>query len=103
MHRAAQEHPGAILAVGNAPTALLTIAEEIEAGLAGLLWVIAVPVGFVNGGGKQGDAVCRLCRQRRACHRGHGPQGRKHRGAAVCNALVYSAAEMLDPAARGWK
>ena len=26
MHRAAQEHPGAILAVGNAPTALLTIA-----------------------------------------------------------------------------
>ena len=23
--------------------------------------------------------------------------------AAVCNALVYSAAEMLDPAARGWK
>ena len=28
MHRAAQEHPGAILAVGNAPTALLTIVEE---------------------------------------------------------------------------
>ena len=47
MHRAAQEHPGAILAVGNAPTALLTIAEEIEAGLRPAL-VIAVPVGFVN-------------------------------------------------------
>ena len=28
MHRAAQEHPGAILAVGNAPTALLTIASS---------------------------------------------------------------------------
>ena len=27
MHRAAREHPGAILAIGNAPTALLTIAE----------------------------------------------------------------------------
>ena len=47
MHRAAQEHPGAILAVGNAPTALLTIVEEIEAGLRPAL-VIAVPVGFVN-------------------------------------------------------
>ena len=47
MHRAAQEHPGAILAVGNAPTALLTIAEEIEAGLRPAL-VIAVPVGFAD-------------------------------------------------------
>ena len=80
MHRAAQEHPGAILAVGNAPTALLTIAEEIEAGLRPAL-VIAVPVGFVNVGRKGGSTVA----------------------AAVCNALVYSAAEMLDPAARGWK
>ena len=33
MKKAAQEHPGAILAVGNAPTALLTIAEQIENGL----------------------------------------------------------------------
>ena len=33
MQRAAQEHPGAVLAVGNAPTALLTIADQIEAGL----------------------------------------------------------------------
>ena len=47
MHRAAREHPGAVLAVGNAPTALLTIAEEIEAGLQPAL-VIGVPVGFVN-------------------------------------------------------
>ncbi len=47
MQRAAQEHPGAILAVGNAPTALLTIADVIEAGLRPAL-VIAVPVGFVN-------------------------------------------------------
>ena len=47
MHKAAAEHPGAILAVGNAPTALLTIAEQIEAGLRPAL-VIGVPVGFVN-------------------------------------------------------
>ena len=47
MHRAAREHPGAILTIGNAPTALLTIAEEMEAGLRPAL-VIGVPVGFVN-------------------------------------------------------
>ena len=34
MHKAAKECPGAILAVGNAPTALFAIAEEIEIGRA---------------------------------------------------------------------
>ena len=47
MHKAAAEYPGAVLAVGNAPTALLTIAEKIENGLRPAL-VIGVPVGFVN-------------------------------------------------------
>ena len=61
MHRAAREHPGAILAIGNAPTALLTIAEEMEAGLRPAL-------------------VCRLRAIRRACHRRHGPQGRQQCG-----------------------
>ena len=45
MHKAAAEYPGAVLAVGNAPTALLTIAEKIENGLRPAL-VIGVPVGF---------------------------------------------------------
>ena len=101
MHRAAQEHPGAILAVGNAPTALLTIAEEIEAGLRPAL-VIGVPVGFVN--------VVESKQLLFATCQSHGvpaivAMGRKGGStvaAAVCNALVYSAAEMLDPAARGW-
>ena len=47
MHKAAKEYLGAILAVGNAPTALFAIAEEIENGLRPAL-VIGVPVGFVN-------------------------------------------------------
>lgn len=47
MHKAAKEYPGAILAVGNAPTALFAIAEKIENGLRPAL-VIGVPVGFVN-------------------------------------------------------
>ena len=101
MHRAAQEHPGAILAVGNAPTALLAIAEQIEAGLRPAL-VIGVPVGFVN--------VVESKETLLAACEAHGvpaivAMGRKGGStvaAAVCNALVYSAAQMLDPAARGW-
>ena len=57
MHRAAQEHPGAAACPGHC-----------RAG------------GVCKRSGKQGSAVCRLCSPRRACHRGHGPQGRKHRG-----------------------
>ena len=45
---AAESCPGAILAVGNAPTALFTIAEQIEQGLRPAL-IVAAPVGFVNG------------------------------------------------------
>ena len=94
--------PGAILAVGNAPTALLTIAEEIEAGLRPAL-IIAVPVGFVNVVESK-EALFAAC----AAHgvpaiAAMGRKGGSTVAAAVCNALVYSAAEMLDPAARGWK
>lgn len=32
-----------------------------------------------------------------------GRKGGSNVAAAICNALVYSAAEMLDPTARGWK
>lgn len=101
MHKAAAEHPGAILAVGNAPTALLTIAEQIEAGLCPAL-VIGVPVGFVN--------VVESKERLFATCEAHGvpaivAMGRKggsNVAAAICNALIYSAAEMLDPTARGW-
>ena len=86
MHRAAQEHPGAILAVGNAPTALLTIAEEIEAGLRPAL-VIAVPVGFVNVVESK-EALFAAC----AAHgvpaiAAMGRKGGSTVAAAVCNAL----------------
>ena len=102
MHKAAKDYPGALLAVGNAPTALLAIAEEIENGLRPAL-VIGVPVGFVN--------VVESKRHLFAvCEKYHVPaivaMGRKggiNVAAAICNALVYSAAEMLDPKARGWQ
>ena len=69
-------------------TALLTIAEEIEAGLRPAL-IIGVPVGFVN--------VVESKETLFAACEAHGVP------AAICNALLYSAAEMLDPTARGWR
>ena len=102
MHRAAQEHPGAILAVGNAPTALLTIAEEIEAGLRPAL-VIAVPVGFVNVVESKERLFAACAAHGVPAIAAMGRKGGSTVAAAVCNALVYSAAEMQDPAARGWK
>ena len=102
MHRAAREHPGAILAVGNAPTALLTIAEEIEAGLRPAL-VIGVPVGFVNVVESK-ENLFAVCEQHGVpAIAAMGRKGGSNVAAAICNALVYSAAEMLDPSARGWR
>ena len=102
MHRAAREHPGAILAVGNAPTALLTIAEEIEAGLRPAL-VIGVPVGFVNVVESK-ETLFAICEQHGVpVIAAMGRKGGSNVAAAICNALVYSAAEMLDPSARGWR
>ena len=102
MHRAAREHRGAILAVGNAPTALLTIAEEIEAGLRPAL-VIGVPVGFVNVVESK-ETLFAICEQHGVpAIAAMGRKGGSNVAAAICNALVYSAAEMLDPSARGWR
>lgn len=100
VHKAAAAYPGAILAVGNAPTALLTIADQIEAGLRPAL-VIGVPVGFVNvvESKERLFAVCQECGVPAIVAMGR--KGGSTVAAAICNALVYSAAEMLDPRARG--
>ena len=101
MHRAAQEHPGAIRAVGNAPTALLASAEQIEAGLRPAL-VIGVPVGFVNVVESKETLLAACEAHGVPAIVALGRKGGSTVAAAVCNALVYSAAQMLDPAARGW-
>ena len=102
MHKAAREYPGAVLAVGNAPTALLTIAEEIEAGLRPAL-VIAVPVGFVNVEESKQRLFSACTRYGVPAIAAMGRKGGSNVAAAICNALLYSAAEMLDPKARGWQ
>ena len=102
MHKAAAEYPGAVLAVGNAPTALLTIAEKIENGLRPAL-VIGVPVGFVNVVESK-EILFAACEAHGVpAIAAMGRKGGSNVAAAICNALVYSAAEMLDPTARGWK
>ncbi len=48
MRRAAREAPGAIYAIGNAPTALLELVRLVEDGEANPALIIGVPVGFVS-------------------------------------------------------
>ncbi|MEM9944968.1 MAG: precorrin-8X methylmutase [Cyanobacteria bacterium P01_D01_bin.36] len=43
-----REHSGALIAVGNAPTALLHLCEEIASGRVNPALVIGAPVGFIN-------------------------------------------------------
>ena len=93
------EHPHAIIAVGNAPTALLKIAESIESGARPAL-VIGVPVGFVN-------VTESKERARAVCERfgvpaiiALGRKGGSNVAAAICNALLYTAAGLLEPEKR---
>ena len=102
MHKAAREYPGAVFAVGNAPTALLAIAEEIENGLRPAL-VIGVPVGFVNVVESKEHLMATCAQYGVPAIAAMGRKGGSNVAAAICNALLYSAAEMLDPTARGWQ
>ena len=99
MHYAAQQHPGAVLAVGNAPTALLALAEELRGGYRPAL-VIAAPVGFVNVVESK-EQIVALCRELELpCIAAMGRKGGSGVAAAICNALLYTAADLLDPAGR---
>ena len=102
MEKAAQDHPVAIFAVGNAPTALLRIAELIEEGLRPAL-VIGVPVGFVNVSESK-EILLSSCETHDVpAIAAMGRKGGSNVAAAICNALLYGATETLDPAARGWQ
>lgn len=101
MERAAEQYPKAVFAVGNAPTALFKLCELMEKGLHPAL-VIGVPVGFVN-------VVESKERLIEACEKydvpviaARGRKGGSNIAAAICNALLYTAADLLDPVDRGW-
>ena len=102
MEKAAQEHPGAVLAVGNAPTALLKLCELMEAGLRPAL-VVGAPVGFVNVVESK-ERIFEACeRYGVPCVAAMGRKGGSNVAAAICNALLYTALDAVDPARRGEK
>lgn len=96
MQRAAQEHPGAVLAVGNAPTALLRMAELMEEGALRPALVIGVPVGFVNVVESK-ERIWAVCsRLGVPAIVAMGRKGGSTVAAAICNALLYQAADLRN-------
>lgn len=90
MEKMVREQPGAILAVGNAPTALLELAEQIEGGLRPAL-VIAAPVGFVNVVESK-ERIWKVCLAHQVpIIAAMGRKGGSTVAAAICNALLYTA------------
>ena len=89
--RWAAEHPQGIFAVGNAPTALLRMAELMETGRLRPALVIAVPVGFVNVVESK-EEILHLCREKDIpIIAAMGRKGGSTVAAAICNALLYQA------------
>lgn len=85
MERAAKLSKPCIFAIGNAPTALISLHEQIQAGTLHPALVIGVPVGFVNVVESKeliiNSAVPHIVAR--------GRKGGSNVAAAICNALLY--------------
>ena len=84
MEKAAREHPNAVFAVGNAPTALMRLSQLIGDGLRPAL-VIGVPVGFVN----VVEAKEEVMRTAQNYIVARGRKGGSNVAAAIVNAVLY--------------
>mgnify|MGYP000766564500 FL=1 len=103
MERAVALPKPCIFAIGNAPTALFSLEALMEAGKLHPALIIGVPVGFVNVVESK-ERLFAVCEKHDVpAIVAMGRKGGSNVAAAICNALIYSAAEMLDPSARGWK
>ena len=88
MEKAARQYPNAVFAIGNAPTALLRIAELIQSGLPRPSLIIGVPVGFVNVVESKERALA-VCRENGVpAILAMGRKGGSTVAAAICNALL---------------
>lgn len=85
MGHAAALHPGAVFAVGNAPTALFALCDAMEAGQFRPALVIGVPVGFVNV--VESKELILASDVPHIVARGR--KGGSNIAAAICNALLY--------------
>lgn len=78
---------GSIVAIGNAPTALLTLLELLDAGLPEPALIIGMPVGFVNAA----ESKELLVRSGHPCLALRGRKGGSPLAAAAVNALAIIA------------
>ena len=85
MERAAKLNKPCIFAIGNAPTALISLHEQIQEGKLNPALIIGVPVGFVNVVESKeliiGTEVPHIVAR--------GRKGGSNVAAAICNALLY--------------
>ena len=85
MERAAKLPKPCIFAIGNAPTALISLHEQMQAGKLTPALIIGVPVGFVNVVESKeliiGSAVPHIVAR--------GRKGGSNVAAAICNAMLY--------------
>lgn len=94
MERAAALEGPVILAVGNAPTALVRACQLMDEGKFRPALVIGVPVGFVNVVESK-ERIWALCRRMGVpAIAAMGRKGGSTVAAAICNALLYQAAGM---------
>ena len=85
MERAAQLPKPCIFAIGNAPTALISLKEQIEAGLLHPALIIGVPVGFVN----VVESKELIMEAGVPYIVARGRKGGSNVAAAICNAMLY--------------
>lgn len=101
MKHAASLYPDAVFAIGNAPTALIYLSEQMRQGLRPSL-IIGVPVGFVNVVESK-EEILALCEEYDVpAIVALGRKGGSNVAATICNALLYTAVDALDPDKRGW-
>lgn len=85
MERAAKLSKPCIFAIGNAPTALISLYEQIQRGTLHPVLVIGVPVGFVN----VVESKEMILSTKVPYIVARGRKGGSNVAAAICNALLY--------------
>lgn len=85
MERAAKLSKPCIFAIGNAPTALISLHEQIQAGTLHPALIVGVPVGFVN----VVESKELILDSEVPYIVARGRKGGSNVAAAICNALLY--------------